>query len=205
MVDGSSHIILGVLNEVQRDSAATQRRIAGNLGIALGLTNTYLKRCIKKGLVKVSQAPANRYLYYLTPLGFAEKAALTAEYLSQSFGVFRTARNDCLEIIEERRRHGWRRIALAGASELAEIFALCAADGKVELVGVVDETAHGRQLAGLPVVAGLADLPAFDGVVVTVFKGAQAIHDRLATEIGADRVTAPALLGVMPSPRVAAQ
>lgn len=77
-------IVLSLLNSVQ-DGATSQRRIAADLGIALGLVNAYLKRCIRKGLVKVSEAPAHRYAYYLTPHGFAEKSRLTVEYLSSSF------------------------------------------------------------------------------------------------------------------------
>ena len=81
--EGDSEITLGVLNAVEENSRVTQRDVAKNVGIALGLTNAYLKRCIKKGLIKVQQVPANRYAYYLTPQGFAEKSRLTGEYLAQ--------------------------------------------------------------------------------------------------------------------------
>src|SRR5215468_444390 len=87
-------IVLGLLNSVD-DGAQSQRRIAEELGIALGLVNAYLKRCVKKGLVKVSEAPARRYAYYLTPKGFSEKSRLTVEYLSASFSFFRQARAEC--------------------------------------------------------------------------------------------------------------
>src|ERR1700687_3553185 len=90
-------IVLDLLNSVD-DGAQSQRRIAEELGIALGLVNAYLKRCIKKGLVKVGQAPARRYAYYLTPQGFAEKSRLTVEYLSDSFSFFRRARTDCAAV-----------------------------------------------------------------------------------------------------------
>src|SRR5664280_3632287 len=90
-----ARIILGLLEAVERDGAQSQRRLAAELGIALGLVNAYLKRCIKKGLVKVSQAPARRYAYYLTPQGFAEKSRLTVAYLSSSFSFFRHAKTDC--------------------------------------------------------------------------------------------------------------
>jgi DNA-binding MarR family transcriptional regulator len=193
-------ILLGVLNEVQRDYAATQRQIAGNLDIALGLANAYLKRCIKKGLVKVAQAPARRYAYYLTPLGFAEKAALTASYLSQSFDFFRVARSQCRDVLAECSRNGWRRIALAGASELAEIMALCAAGSDVALVGVIGAAERGSHPATLPMVASVAELPPFDGMVVTALDGAQAIYDALAAELGADRLLVPPLLTVVTSP-----
>ena len=81
-------ITLGVLSAIEEDDRATQRAISRDLGIALGLTNAYLKRCVKKGFIKVRQIPANRYTYYLTPQGFAEKSRLTAEYLSISFNFF---------------------------------------------------------------------------------------------------------------------
>ena len=59
----------------------TQRHLADRLGVALGLANSYLRRCARKGLIKITQAPDNRYLYYLTPQGFTEKTRLTARYL----------------------------------------------------------------------------------------------------------------------------
>src|SRR5690349_9474292 len=95
---GDDRILLGLLESVERDGGQSQRRLASDLGIALGLVNAYLKRCVRKGLVKVSQAPARRYAYYLTPQGFAEKSRLTVEYLSDSFSFFRHARTDCAEV-----------------------------------------------------------------------------------------------------------
>jgi DNA-binding MarR family transcriptional regulator len=64
-------IVLGVLAAVQQDSQLTQRGMANQLGIALGLANAYLKRCARKGYIKVQQIPRRRYAYYLTPTGFS--------------------------------------------------------------------------------------------------------------------------------------
>src|ERR1700752_807127 len=118
-------IVLNLLNSVD-DGAQSQRRIAEDLGIALGLVNAYLKRCIKKGLVKASQAPARRYAYYLTPQGFAEKSRLTVEYLSSSFGFFRKAKADCAGVFDLARQRHLRRLVLLGISDLAEVAAICA-------------------------------------------------------------------------------
>ena len=84
-------ITLEVLSEIEARSDLSQRRLAARLGIALGLTNSYVKRCVRKGLVKVRQIPANRYFYYLTPKGFAEKSRLTGQYLAASFEFYGTA------------------------------------------------------------------------------------------------------------------
>ena len=58
----NERIVLGLLSSVETDGARSQRRIAAELGVALGLVNAYLKRCVKKGLVKVHDVPARRYL-----------------------------------------------------------------------------------------------------------------------------------------------
>src|ERR1700756_4728730 len=133
-------IVLNLLNSVD-DGAQSQRRIAEDLGIALGLVNAYLKRCVKKGLVKVSEAPARRYAYYLTPQGFAEKSRLTVEYLSLSFSFFRQARADCAKTLALAHENGWSRIALAGISDLAEIAVICAFERGIAIVGVVEPAA----------------------------------------------------------------
>ena len=98
MNERDPQITLSVLNVVEKNSHVTQRDVAKDIGIALGLTNAYLKRCIKKGLIKVQQVPANRYAYFLTPKGFSEKSRLTAEYLSQGLKFFRAARMQLMEI-----------------------------------------------------------------------------------------------------------
>ncbi|CUW37978.1 conserved protein of unknown function [Magnetospirillum sp. XM-1] len=197
MPPNEQQIILDLLSEVHRDSRATQREIATNLGIALGLANGYLKRCVKKGLIKVSQAPPNRYLYYLTPAGFSEKARLTGDYLAQSFDFFRNARSQCRQVLDDAAQRGWRRVALVGASELAEIMALCATGTNIELVGVIDPVAQGDPLlAGLPVLPSLAAANRVDGIVITALQGAQAVYDSYAAELGHQRLAAPALLGL---------
>lgn len=74
-INSEAEVILRLLRLVHSNSALTQRRIANELGIAVGMANAYLRRCVTKGLIKIEQVPANRYMYYLTLTGFAEKAA----------------------------------------------------------------------------------------------------------------------------------
>src|SRR5579872_932164 len=133
-----AEITLGMLAAVEQGNSVTQRSLAKELGVALGLVNGYLRRCVAKGWIKVSTAPANRYAYYLTPRGFAEKSRLTAQYLTISFDFFRTARNQCLELIRFCELQGWRRVALCGKGELAEIMVLCAEIEAIDIVALLD-------------------------------------------------------------------
>ncbi|MDB5411441.1 MAG: MarR family transcriptional regulator [Rhodospirillales bacterium] len=191
--DADSRITLGVLNAVDESSAVTQRVLARDLGIALGLANAYIKRCIGKGLIKVSQAPARRYVYYLTPQGFAEKSRLTAQYLSYSFDFFRLARTQCREAFEACAARGWHRILLCGGGELAEIAALYATSSGVTLIGILEiaPPPAGRQQS-----LDLASFGEIDAVIVTDHRAPQAVYDLLVRELGSERVFAPRLLNV---------
>jgi len=195
-LDSEAEITLGVLTAVHASSSVTQRSMAQQLGIALGLANAYLKRCAKKGLIKVSQVPPNRYAYYLTPQGFAEKSRLTADYLSGSFRFFRRAREQCGALIAECEANAWHRIALYGASELAEIATLCRAGSGVDLAGVVDPHADGNTIGDYRVVRSLDDLGPVDAVLLTDLRGAQAAYDALSARLPENRILVPAMLGV---------
>ncbi|MEP4378236.1 MAG: winged helix-turn-helix transcriptional regulator [Alphaproteobacteria bacterium] len=199
-----SEITLGILNAIHENERITQRTVAQDLGIALGLTNAYLKRCVKKGLIKVSQAPANRYAYYLTPQGFTEKSRLTAEYLSDSFRFFRDARSQCTDALNEAGRRGWNRIALYGASELTEVASLCEASG-VEIVAIVDPAHTQASFAHLPVVPSINEAGDIDALLLTVLSNPQAAYDSLLREYPASRVIVPGLLQISVPPVEEAQ
>jgi DNA-binding MarR family transcriptional regulator len=191
-----TRIMLGLLESVERGGAKSQRRLASELGVALGLVNAYLKRCINKGLVKVSEAPARRYAYYLTPYGFAEKSRLTVEYLSYSFSLFRRAKNDYTATLNAAREHGFVRIAILGVSDLAEIAAICALDSGVAIVAAVDGQSELARFAGVPVVKSLDEIAdSIDAVLVTDIKATR--ETAAAVErLGRERVLAPELFGM---------
>lgn len=196
-VPDNARIVLGLLESVERDGAQSQRKLASDLGIALGLVNAYLKRCVKKGLLKIGQAPPRRYAYYLTPHGFAEKSRLTIEYLSSSFSFFRSAREDCSAVLKSAHARGWTRIVLIGISDLAEIATICALEQGIVIVAVVDAKYANSRFVGNPVVDSIAALAGdFDAAVVTDLQATRESVRTVASQFDADRVLVPALLGI---------
>lgn len=190
-----SRIMLGVLDAVEQDRVHSQRHLASELGIALGLVNAYLKRCINKGLVKVQEAPARRYAYYLTPKGFAEKSRLTVEYLSYSFQFFREAKADCSDLLKAAKARGVDSVLLLGRSDLAEIAALCALEQGVTIAGTVQPGAGGQHFVGRPVFDDCASVTApFDCVLITDVSNARRVCEDAMARFGAERVLVPNLL-----------
>ncbi|GGE34895.1 hypothetical protein GCM10007276_10520 [Agaricicola taiwanensis] len=193
--DDEAALILGLLEAVERDDAVTQRSLAQELDVALGLVNAYLKRCVKKGLIKVQQVPKRRFAYYLTPQGFAEKSRLTASYLSYSFDFFRKARRDCEAVLHEAANHGWTSIAAVGSSDLAEITVICAVEKGVKITAVVDPQAKKERLLGVPVVRELSAAPhLIHAAILTDFLNPQESYNKAVEEVGVERVLVPQLL-----------
>lgn len=190
--------MLAVLNALDDKANTTQRSIATRAGVALGLANSLIKRCVRKGLVKISEAPARRYAYYLTPEGFAEKARLTAEYLSSSLDFYRRARSDYAELFQLSERRGWRRVALAGGGELAEIALLSTAASSLEFV-VIDEAGSGP-VHGWPTAASLEAAGPVDGVILSDAKNPQARYASVTAAFDPARVLTPTFLRISANP-----
>ena len=129
-------IQLDLLSEVDKNGSASQRYLSNRLSIALGLTNTYLNKCIQKGLVKVKQIPKVRYFYYLTPKGFSEKSRLTFQYLTNSLNFFRQAKNECFYIFNICKKKNLRKIGFIGSGDLVDIAELLAKQFSFNLVKI---------------------------------------------------------------------
>lgn len=200
----ASEVTLELLTAVEGDEALSQRGLAERLGVALGLTNSLIKRCVKKGYLKVRQAPARRFAYYLTPRGFSEKSRLTAEFLSSSLDFYRHARAEYAEVFEYCKVRGWNRVALAGSGELAEIAILTSLEAGVTLQAVIDSRTNMDTLLGVPIVRSIDDVA--DGavpevIVLSATEDPQLVFDRLAATFGAARIIAPPMHRISIPPR----
>lgn len=76
-----------LLRLLSQSPSISQRQIASRLNVSLGCANYCLRALVDKGLVKCSNfyeaRDKRRYLYFLTPMGFSQKVALTSEFLAR--------------------------------------------------------------------------------------------------------------------------
>ena len=190
-------LTLEILDVIEKQNNVSQRHMARHLGIALGLANSYLKRCIRKGLIKVSQAPANRYLYYLTPTGFAEKSRLTAQYLRYSLSFYHKAGESCREVYRFCEQKGWRQLVFCGLSDLAEIATVRKSEYPIlNIIGYCDATTEQRQFLGLPVWRSLAEAGVHDACLLTDLVDPRVSYGHLANIMDRERILVPSILGL---------
>lgn len=142
----NDHRELKVLEAIAEDERLTQRGLATRLGIALGLTNLYLKRLVWKGYVKCVNVQSNRVLYLLTPRGIAEKTRLTYEFMEYSLEVYREGRKHLKTMLLPYAQQPSPRIAIYGTGEAAELAYLCLKELGLEPVVVFDGETRGTFL-----------------------------------------------------------
>jgi transcriptional antiterminator RfaH len=193
-------ILRDLLARVETGAELSQRDLARDLGIALGMVNTHVRRCVKKGFIEVSRPQARRYAYRLTHKGSSEKSRLTAELLSSSFQLFRDARSQCLEVLRHCERKGWGGVVLYGRSELSEITRLVARETAIELLCVVAPGNGEQEAGGLRAVPSLDAAPRHDAVLITDIRDPQGAYEALRSQVAEERLLAPPLLHLTKAP-----
>ncbi|NGZ08112.1 MAG: winged helix-turn-helix transcriptional regulator [Nitrospira sp. LK70] len=129
-----------LLSELERDGAVTQRSLATKLGVALGLTNLYLKRLARDGYIKITTIPLQRVRYVLTPQGLAEKSRLAYLSMEYSLSHYRDLRTRLREALSDTVQNGTKRVVIYGIGDLAEMAYLSLREMHMTLVGFVDDS-----------------------------------------------------------------
>ena len=184
-----------LLQRFEQNTPVTQRTLARELGIALGLTNLLVRRLVNKGYVRLSNVDRRRVRYFLTPEGAAEKARVSKAFLENTLHLYTETRQRIRGSLD-RLSADWstidaaacgcpeKRVVFYGAGDVAEIAYVSLQGSDLRLIGVVDDKPEGP-FFGLPVhpparltQSGL-DGESFGRVIVTSVRHADAIQERL--------------------------
>jgi len=90
--------ITDILNILNSKDSPSQREIAKEAGISLGLVNTLLKKCAKKGLIKIERLNSRNIKYILTPAGIKEKTKKTITYVKKSYQAIKEIEAEVLKL-----------------------------------------------------------------------------------------------------------
>ncbi|MGD9306877.1 MAG: winged helix-turn-helix transcriptional regulator [Desulfobacterales bacterium] len=173
---------LKILEKVEQERLPSQRDLAKELNISLGLVNSFVKRLAKKGYFKITHIPRNRIKYILTPKGAAEKTRLTYDYIQLSYEFYKDARQKLQKIFIALQNQGMRQIIFYGANDLAEIAYVSLQETDIELIAVVDDLKVGKTILGFkiqePII--LSSL-SFDRILITAVNSREIISKKLST------------------------
>jgi DNA-binding MarR family transcriptional regulator len=172
---------LRILEKVDNDKTPSQRDIAGELNISLGLVNSFIKRLVKKGFVKIKSIPKKRIKYILTARGVAEKSRLTYLYIQHSYSFYKEARQKLRDLYAELENQGITRIVFYGAGDLAEIAYISLQETAIQLIAIVDDEKMDTRFMKFPVTnPAHLDAISYDKILVTTINSRKAILEKIA-------------------------
>lgn len=192
--DQETYRTFQLMTELEQDDSLSQRELAGRLGIAVGLVNSYLKNLAAKGFLRVKNYPRNRYAYLLTPKGLAEKSRLAYQHLHYFNNLYTVVRQDYLQLFRSLHGRGSDAVIFCGVDEVTEIAYLSLQEAGLTLDCVVDAANGGTMFIGRNVQPLDAWHPV-DGlpVVLTSLKRSEALRQGLLLRgVAPERVFSPA-------------
>ncbi len=110
-----------ILQILSNKSNISQREIAKKSNLSLGMVNTLIKKCVKKGLVKIERLNPRSARYILTPKGIEEKTKKTLRYISKSYKAIKMIRDKVDSITKIQKDKNNRIIILGSKDEMREI------------------------------------------------------------------------------------
>jgi DNA-binding MarR family transcriptional regulator len=184
-----------ILDTIELGQPISQRSLARELGVALGLANLLVRRLVSKGFIKMLNVRPNRVRYVITSAGMSEKARITRAYFDNTVRLYTHTR-------EQIRRNflalsaSWpsregnaasdriKRVLFYGAGEVAEIGYISLQTTDLHLVGVVDDYVD-TNFFGQPVhrpedlQRGGLDGEPFSVVIIMSFRNANLMRAKL--------------------------
>jgi len=178
---------LKILEAVDNGETPSQRDLARQLNISLGLVNSFVKRLVNKGYFKITTIPRNRVKYILTPKGAAEKTRLTYEYIQFSYQFYKEGRRKIRGLFRKLSKEGVRHVVFYGATDLAEIAYLFLQETDMQLAAIVDENKAGELFLKKRIMGSnnLTDIH-FDCILLTSIEDQQTAQEKIL-EMGIDK------------------
>lgn len=127
------------LEAIEANPHVSQRELAADLGVALGIANACIRTLVRKGMVKVRGENNRSVTYHLTKKGVGHKSSLAMQWTMNTVDFYREARVRVAGTMSALVNLGVHRLLLYGASELAEIAYIAARPAGVEIVGVIGD------------------------------------------------------------------
>ena len=167
-MDSNDIRTLKILEKIEEDDMPSQRSLAGELNVSLGLINSFIKRLANKGYFKITNLKPNKVRYILTPAGIAEKTRLTYEFIKYSYQLYSGAQNKLRALFRELESNGCCRIVFYGVNDFAAIAHVSCRSTNVELVAVIDEQKAGQHFINCNIQApSVLKFLQFDKVLIT--------------------------------------
>ncbi len=110
-----------VMEVLSHGRELSQREVAAQAGLSLGMVNLILKRLLQTGYIKAANLDRKKMEYILTPKGIAERMGRSYQYLIRAYRTFHESQKRVEALIHPLLAKGHRKFVVLGAGEIAQL------------------------------------------------------------------------------------
>lgn len=126
---------LSDLNDiVAQKPDASQRDMGESIGISVAVVNGFLKRCMERGWIAVSNLNKRKLQYMLTAQGLSELTRRSFSFMRRNFEELSTYRQNILAHLKEAKAAGKTTVVLYGESKVDFIIEECCREVGVDFI-----------------------------------------------------------------------
>lgn len=174
-----------ILDLIEKDPHITQREMAEEIGVAVSMINSYIDDFVEKGLIKKKKHSTKTVEYFITKKGIERKKVLNISYLNASLNIYKSAKENIVEFLNQIINKGYKKILLYGAGEVAEILLqtiLIDSQIPINALAVIDDdkSKQGKTLVSTKIISldSINDYQ-FDGILISSYTNQKLILDKL--------------------------
>jgi len=105
-----------IADTLKEDPLASQRLLAQNAGMSIGLMNAVLKRFVERGWIMLSNVNLRKLSYAITPDGIAELTARSHVFAKRTFELANRYHDSLCEVVQNAKKEGKGKLVLYGNS-----------------------------------------------------------------------------------------
>ena len=114
-----------IANTLEQEPLASQRILAENAGMSIGLMNAVLKRFVERGWIMLTNVNLRKLSYAITPAGIAELTARSQKFAKRTFELANIYNETLCKYISDAKKEGKKRLCLYGQSYIRFLLIYC--------------------------------------------------------------------------------
>ena len=105
-----------IADTLKEEPLASQRVLAENAGMSIGLMNAVIKRFVERGWIMLTNVNLRKLSYAITPAGIAELTARSQTFAKRTFAIANKYNDTLCKAVSDAKKEGKIKLALYGSS-----------------------------------------------------------------------------------------
>ena len=105
-----------IADTLENDPQASQRVLAENAGMSIGLMNAVIKRFVERGWIMLTNVNLRKLSYAITPKGIAELTTRSQSFARRTFALANKYNENICQIVAAAKNQGKKAVCLYGSS-----------------------------------------------------------------------------------------